>query len=74
MAQPEMNEAERLEASGLLSVKVDGMRSNDGLIEYWGIARRQPNGLYRCLADVGGALCFVEVSITFAKESSDASV
>ena len=39
-------------------------RRTDG-IQYLGIARRQTNGLYKCLANVAGALCVVEVRINF---------
>jgi hypothetical protein len=54
-------------------IKVDGRRSPDGLIEYWGIATRQPNGRYHCLANVDGYLCIVEVSITAQKEQLNGS-
>jgi hypothetical protein len=33
-------------------------------VELWGVATLQPNGLYQCYANVGGALCIVEVRIT----------
>ena len=45
-------------------IDVDGRRSNDGLVEYWGQATRQPNGKYHCFANVDGTLCIVEVTIT----------
>lgn len=49
-------------------VAVDGLRSEDGLIEYWGKARLQPDGTYQCLANVGGALCRVEVHLRFVPQ------
>lgn len=39
--------------------------SRTNAIQYLGMARRQPNGLYRVLANVGGALCIVEASLHF---------
>lgn len=39
--------------------------SRTDAIRYLGFATRQPSGLYRVLADVGGALCLVEVSLHF---------
>jgi hypothetical protein len=33
-------------------------------IQYWGKAKRQLDGTYRCLANVEGSLCVVEVKIT----------
>jgi hypothetical protein len=45
-------------------ISVDGKKSNDGLVEYWGVATRQPNGKYHCYANIGGVLAIVEVVIT----------
>ena len=45
-------------------ISVDGKKSPDGLVEYWGVATRQPNGKYQCYANVGGTLAIVEVVIT----------
>ena len=39
---------------------VDGIVDAKG-VKFIGKATRQANGTYRCLADVGGALCIVEV-------------
>jgi hypothetical protein len=47
------------------SVAVDGIQPEEG-IELWGRAMRQEDGTYQCLANVHGALCRVEVNITFA--------
>jgi hypothetical protein len=44
-------------------VNVDGYVDERG-IEYWGKAIRQSDGTWQCLANVDGALCRVEVSIT----------
>jgi hypothetical protein len=45
-------------------VNVDGLRSPDGQIVYWGIARLQPNGRYACYAVFHGeVLAIVEVNI-----------
>ena len=43
-------------------IQVDGMESNG--VQLWGWATRQPDGTYRCYANVDGALCIVEVKIT----------
>lgn len=45
------------------SVDVDGYLDVTGSIRYIGRARRQEDGTWRCLADVHGALCLVEVTI-----------
>ena len=45
-------------------VDVDGRVCATSGIEYIGKAHRQPDGTWRCLANVGGALCLVEVKIT----------
>lgn len=42
---------------------VDGLIDRRG-IRYLGIATRQPDGTWQCLADVGGSLCRVEVKLT----------
>lgn len=42
---------------------VDGHMDKSG-ITYLGIATRQPDGTWHCLANVGGALCRVEVTLT----------
>lgn len=44
-------------------VDVNGVIDNKTGIEYIGNAYRQPSGMYRCLANVNGALCRVEVSL-----------
>ncbi len=36
-------------------------------IKYLGVAKKQNNGKWHCLANVDGSLCFVEVTITFSK-------
>lgn len=43
---------------------VDGKIDAKGVV-FIGKASRQPDGTWRCLANVGGALCIVEVKITF---------
>jgi hypothetical protein len=47
----------------LFEIDLDNHVDDKG-IRYIGKARRQPDGTWRCVADVGGALCFVEVKIT----------
>ena len=54
-------------------IDLDGYVDKKG-VEYLGKARRQENGSYRCLANVGGSLCIVEASIvpdTLSTEFSD---
>jgi hypothetical protein len=41
---------------------VDGMVDQKG-VRFLGTATQQFNGSWQCLADVGGALCLVEVKI-----------
>lgn len=48
-------------------VDVDGYVEEKTGIRYLGKARKQPDGKYRCLADVGGALAWVEVTITIGR-------
>jgi hypothetical protein len=43
---------------------VDGMVDTKG-VRFIGKATQQFDGKWRCLADVGGALCIVEVNIKF---------
>lgn len=45
-------------------VNLDGYVCPKG-VRYLGNARKQNNGKYHCLANVGGALCLVELDITF---------
>ncbi len=45
-------------------VDVDGRYDSAG-VRFLGKARRQKDGSWICLADVHGALCRVEVKITF---------
>lgn len=45
------------------SIDVDGHLDRTRSIRYLGRAQRQPDGTWRCLADVHGALCLVEVTI-----------
>jgi hypothetical protein len=49
-----------------MSVDVDGVIDRRS-VRYIGTARRQPDGRYVALADVGGALCWVEACITFER-------
>lgn len=44
-------------------INLDGYVDSKG-IRYLGVARRQPDGKWLCLADVAGTLCRVEVTIT----------
>jgi len=43
---------------------VDGRLDAKGVM-FLGTAKRQDDGTWRCLANVGGALCIVEPKITF---------
>lgn len=43
-------------------IDLDGHVDGKG-VRYIGKANRHPDGTWRCLADVGGALCLVEVRI-----------
>lgn len=44
-------------------VNLDGVRDKQG-VEFIGSARKQPDGTWVALANVGGALCRVEVVLT----------
>ena len=46
-----------------VKVAVDGLR--DGSVECIGDAFYNGRGRYKCLANVHGALCIIEVTITF---------
>lgn len=48
-------------------VDVDGRVDSKGVV-YVGKAKRQPDGTWRALADVGGALCLVECTVTFGHD------
>lgn len=50
-------------------VTVDGIVDPTGYIRYIGKATRQPNGKWHCLAQVGSALCIVEVRIRYLHSS-----
>lgn len=56
---------DRIDIAGRYDSRTDQIR-------YLGFATRQPNGLYRVLADVGGALCIVEVTLHFDLPPADA--
>lgn len=46
-------------------VSVDGLRDQKHPeIHYWGKATKQPDGTWQCLANVGGVLALVEVSLS----------
>jgi hypothetical protein len=45
-------------------ISVNGIKTDGGLVELWGIATRQPDGTYRCFANVAGSLCRVELKIS----------
>lgn len=42
--------------------------------ELIGRAKQQPDGTWRCLADVAGALCLVEVTVEFDVPEKDVDV
>jgi hypothetical protein len=44
-------------------IDVDGIHNENRSTVYIGDAVRMPDGRYRCLANVNGCLCRVEVSI-----------
>ena len=54
-------------------VSVEGFVDAKG-IRYIGKAAKQPDGKWICLADVGGALCRVEVTISFGPKPDSESV
>lgn len=47
-----------------VELDVDGMEDSRG-VRFFGKASLQPNGKWRCLADVWGNLCIVEATVTF---------
>lgn len=51
-------------------IDVDGRVDAKG-VRFIGKAKRQPDGTWRALADVGGALCLVEVNVSIANPDSD---
>jgi hypothetical protein len=52
-----------IENSPRLEIDIDGYVDEKG-IEYIGKATKQPDGKWACLANVAGALCLVELTIT----------
>lgn len=52
-----------------MTVNVDGMVDSAG-VRYVGEAKRQLNGKWVALADVGGNACMVECNITFSSTAS----
>lgn len=50
------------------TIDVNGLWDSKKPIEFLGKATRQPNGKWHCLANVNGALCRVEVTITLLPE------
>lgn len=49
----------------LTEVDLEGRFDEANQIEYLGKAKLQPDGSWHCLANVGGALCMVEVTLRF---------
>lgn len=47
-------------------LEVDGIVTPSGA-KLWGVAKKQEDGTWRCLAEVGGTLCSVEISISDAE-------
>jgi hypothetical protein len=56
---------QKVELSQADTVIVDGITNYDCRVTYIGQATRQPDGTWRSLAIVDGALCIVELSIHF---------
>ena len=52
-----------MSAGDIIELDVDGMIDRRG-VKFIGTARRQPDGTYRCLADVGGALLHWKDDVT----------
>jgi hypothetical protein len=50
-------------------VDVDGRTDAKGVV-FIGKAKQQSDGTWRCLANVGGALCIVEVKISFEEAAT----
>lgn len=50
--------------AALTGLDVEGREVKPGLV-LMGTATKMQDGTWRCLANVGGALCLVEVSINF---------
>ncbi|MCK9567558.1 hypothetical protein M0R72_01250 [Candidatus Pacearchaeota archaeon] len=57
-----------------VELNVDGMHDPNHDITYIGKATKMEDGTWRCLANVEGALCLVEVNIRPSKEDLRASV
>jgi hypothetical protein len=51
----------------LTEIDLDGRIDEKG-IRFFGKATRRADGKWVCLADVGGALCLVEIRIQYAGE------
>lgn len=55
----------RDDAGRVVAIDLTGLheRVGDGDVQYRGVATRQPNGMWHCIAIVGQSLCRVEISI-----------
>ena len=58
-----MHQLEMSDIRTKTTIDVDGMVDRHG-IKFIGLATLMGDGSYRCLADVSGCLCVVEVKIT----------
>lgn len=54
---------------GVTEIDVDGYVDRKNDVKYIGIARKQPDGTWRAVAIVNGALCIVEATVTFSKNA-----
>ena len=59
-----MDHTKQLELHTNNTIDVDGRVDSTG-VRFIGEAQQMGDGTWRCLADVGGALCVVEVKIQF---------
>lgn len=50
-------------ADRMTELDLDGRTDEAKQVRYIGKARKQDDGSWRCLADVSGCLCLVEVSV-----------
>lgn len=51
----------------LTEINLDGIYDKDRKVFFIGKAKKQPDGTWRCLAEVNGALCIVEVKVNQGK-------
>ena len=62
-----MEQLELFPNLGVDIVDVDGIVDETNNVQYIGKAAKQKDGTWRCLANVAGSLCYVQVKVTIGQ-------